>query len=341
MILRRRSLLAGAAATPLVASSAARAEDNLVVGTWGGDYGALLQQLVDTPLMQPKGVSVSQDIGNNDPRRTKLLAERGSRRGSMDVACISNIDTYLLTKAGVLDAVDSAAVPRKSAVLPVFNKPDTVPHIYSALAVVYNPDKIKTPPASFSDVLDPKYKGKASLVDIQYIYNILALNLGVGGKMNDLSAGMKALMDWKATNPRIYPSNEALAEGLKSEETWISLMWVARGFMWKQSGIPVAWSLPDAGSIPVLFEAGVPRNARNKDTAFKYLDAMLDPKAQAGFALKMGYVPTVKDAILPGDLATQIGLTDKQQSSLHDLDYAFMQEQQGAIQGFWEKQFKA
>ena len=336
----RRHLLAGSAA--FLAAGTARAEESsIVVGTWGGDYGNLLQQFVDKPLMNPQGIEVSQDIASNDPRRTKLLAERGSRRGSMDVACINNIDTFLLDRAGVLERVDEAAVPRMSAVLPVFRKPDTVPHIYSALAVVYNPDKIATPPKSFADVLDPKYKGRASMVDIQYIYNILAVNLGVGGTMGDVKPGMKALMDWKTTAPRLYPSNEALAEGFKSGETWISLMWIARGFMWKSAGIPVAWSVPEEGSIPVLFEAGVPKNSRAKDPAMKYLNAMLDPAAQAGFAQKMGYVPTVKDATLPGDLAAQIGLTDKQQSRLHDLDYAYLQEQQVPIVDFWEKQFKA
>lgn len=341
MTATRRQLIAGSAAL-VAGAGTARAEDaSITVGTWGGDYGALLQQFVDGPLMKPQGIAVAQDVGNNDPRRIKLLSERGSRRGSMDVACINNIDTYLLDKAGVLEKVDEAAVPRMSAVLPVFRKPDTVPHIYSALAVVYNPDKIKTPPDSFADVLDPKYKGRAGLVDIQYIYNLLAVNLGVGGTMNDLSKGRAALMDWKATAPRLYPSNEALAAGLKSEEVWISLMWIARGFMWKSGGIPVAWSVPGAGSIPVLFEAGVPRNSRAKDPAMKYLNALLDPAAQAGFAQKMGYVPTVKDAVLPGDLGRQIGLTDTQQSRLHDLDYAYMQEQQGAIVDFWEKQFKA
>lgn len=343
MILPRRRLLAAAATatTTLAAGHPARADDPITVGTWGGDYGALLQQLVDTPLVTPQGITVSQDIATNDPRRTKLLAERGSRRGSMDVACLSDTDTYVLDQAHVLDPVDDAQVPRKAQVLPVFRKPDVVPHMYSALAVVYNPDKITVPPKSFGDVLDPKYNGKASLVDLQYLFNILAVNLATGGTMNDLAPGMKALMDWKNTNPRLYPSNESLAEGFKSGETWISLMWIARGFMWKQAGIPVAWSTPDAGSIPVLFEAGVPRNARNKDAAFKYLNAMLDPAAQAGFAQKMGYVPTVKDATLPDGLGEQIGLTAKQQEALHSLDYDFIQAHQADIKGFWDRQFKA
>ena len=52
------------------------------------------------------------------------------------------------------------------------------------------------------------------------------------------------------------------------------------------------------GAIPILFEAGVPKNSRSKEGAFKYLNAMLQPPAQQAFAEKMGYLPTVENAPL-------------------------------------------
>ena len=71
------------------------------------------------------------------------------------------------------------------------------------------------------------------------------------------------------------------------------------------------------------------------------LNLWLVPASQAAFALKMGYVPTVKDAKLPDDLAKQISLTEAQQGKLHKLDYAFMQAQQSGNMDFWNKEFKA
>lgn len=342
-ITRRDAMVGGSALAALAAGpySPARAADPIVVGTWGGDYGALLQQFIDGPLVKPQGIEVSQDIANNDPRRTKLIAERASRRGSMDVGCINDIDSYILSKLGVFEPVDDKAVSRMASVLPVFRKPDTVPHIYSALVIVYNPSRITTPPARYADLLDPRYKGRVGFSDILYSYNMAAANLGAGGSMSDFSKGRTALMDLKRQEPKVYPSNETLAAGLKSEEVWISTMWLARGFQWKSSGIPVATMVPEEGAVPVLFEAGVPKNSRQKEAGFKYLDAMLNPEAQVGFALKMGYVPTVKDARLPPDLARQISLTDAQQEKLHPLDYAFMQDQQVANLDFWNKEFKA
>ena len=343
MMITRRNALAGGAALVVAGgwSLPTRAESStIVVGTWGGDYGALLQQNIDVPLVKPLGIEVSQDIANNDPRRTKLIAEKGTRRGSMDVACINDIDSYVLSQMGILEPLSEKEVPRLAQVLPVFRKPNTIPHIYSALVVLYNPTKITTPPKSYAALFDPKYKGRVGYSDILYNYNMAAANVGAGGPMNDFAKGKAALMDLKKLDPKVYPSNEALAVALKSEEVWLSTMWLARGFMWKQAGIPVETAVPEEGAIPILFEAGVPRNSRAKDGAYKYLNAMLDPQAQVAFAAKMGYVPTVRDAKLPDDLARQISLTEAQQAKLHPLDYAYMQQQQTANLDFWNKEFK-
>ncbi len=340
----RRNALAGGAALALslnLPRPASAGDSSIIVGTWGGDYGALLQQNIDVPLMKPLGVEVVQDIANNDPRRTKLILEKASRRGSMDVACINDIDSYVLSGLNVLDGVSEAAVPRLAQVLPVFRKPNSIPHIYSALVVLYNPAKVKVPPKAYADLLGPRYKGRVGFSDILYSYNMAGLNLGAGGTMDDFSRGKAALIDMKGSNPKVYPSNEALAAALKSEEVWLAPMWLARGFMWKAAGIPVEMAVPEEGAVPILFEAGVPRNSRAKDGAFKYLDAMLDPAAQVAFAVKMGYVPTVKDAKLPADLAERISLTEAQQAKLHPLDYAYMQSQQSAFADFWNKDFKA
>ena len=343
MTLNRRYVLAGGASALGLASRtppAVAQSSQVVVGTWGGDYGSLLKSQIDEPLLKPLGIEVSQDIANNDPRRTKLIAEKGSRRGSMDVACINDIDSYALGQAGILDTVPASDVPRLSSVLPAFAKPHSIPHIYSAMVVLYNPSKITTPPKSYADLFDPKYKGRVGYSDILYTYNMAAANIAAGGKPDDFTAGNQLLMELKKNDPKVYPSNEALAAALKSEEVWISTMWLARGFMWKKAGIPIAWTIPDEGALPILFEAGVPKNSRAKDGAWKYLNAMLDPVAQTAFADKMGYVPTVKDAKLPADLAQQISLTEAQQGQLRPLDYEYIQRERTAILDFWSKEFK-
>ncbi|MGJ5199577.1 MULTISPECIES: PotD/PotF family extracellular solute-binding protein [unclassified Bradyrhizobium] len=337
------SLGCGTGATFLFGNprSVAAANGPIVVGTWGGDYGQLLGDLLDKPLASVKGVEVVQDVANVDPRKTKLLAERGSRRGSMEIACLSDTDAYLMSQSEVLEEIRPEQLSRLDAVFPELRKRYSIPHIYSAQVILYNPTKVTVPPQSYADLWDPKWRGRVGLSDILYGANTLAAALAGGGSVNDFEPADKKLLELRSLDARIYPSNEALAAGLKSEEVWITIMWLARGFMWKKAGIPLAHVVPKEGTPSVVFEAGIPRNARNKAGAFAYLDAMLDAKAQTGFAERMGYAPTVRDAVLPEDLAREVLLTEEERTRLLKLDYAYSTGRSQRTLDFWNKQFKA
>jgi putative spermidine/putrescine transport system substrate-binding protein len=327
----------------MLASSApiARAESGqVVVGTWGGDYGQLLSDLIDKPLLAPKGIEVLQDVANADPRRTKLLAERQSRRGSMDVACLSDSDHYLVAGTDAFERVDAAKVPRLDKVFPELRTETAIPHIYSAQVILYNVNQVKAPPTSWADLWDPKWRGRIGLADILYPNNTLMAALAGGGSVSNYDPAEKKLMELRSLDAKIYPSNEALAAALKSEEVWLTSMWLARGFMWKKAGIPLSHVVPKEGAVSIVFEASVPRNARNKEGGFIYLDAMLDPKAQAAFADKMGYVPTVSDAVLPEDIATQVSLSEADRARLLKPDYKYLTDRSQRTLDFWNKEFK-
>jgi putative spermidine/putrescine transport system substrate-binding protein len=328
MISRRHFLTATAGAAALASNMTVASADagQVVVGTWGGDYGQLLSDLIDKPLLAPKGIEVVQDVAVADPRKTKLLAERESRRGSMDVACLSDVDAYLVASMNTFETIDAARVPRLDKVFAELRTETAIPHIYSAQVILYNTNQVKVPPVGYADLWDPKWKGRVGLADVLWSANTLAAALAGGGGVSNLDPAEKKLMEWRSLDVKIYPSNEALAAALKSEEVWLTVMWLARGFMWKKSGIPLSHVMP--------------RNARNKDGGFTYLNAMLDPKAQIAFADKMGYVPTVTDAALPEDLAKQVSLSEADRAKLLRPDYKYYAERSPRTLDFWNKQFK-
>jgi putative spermidine/putrescine transport system substrate-binding protein len=80
----------------------------------------------------------------------------------------------------------------------------------------------------------------------------------------------------------------------------------------------------------------VPRNAPNKETAYAYLDALLAPSAQQGFAQKMGYMPTVSDAGLTGSLAERLALPTPA-PNLVVPDYAVTTKVQTEMSDWWKK----
>ncbi|WP_341898406.1 extracellular solute-binding protein [Ferrovibrio terrae] len=346
MTITRRTMLTTSAAAMAAYTAGlpgVHAQSNqVVVGTWGGDYGQLLGDLIDKPIMKAKdGVEVLQDVANADPRKTKLIAEKQSRRGTMDIACLSDSDMYLTAQQELYEPVSADRVSRLNAVFPNLQKAYAIPHIYSAQVILYNPNKVNPAPKSFADLWDPKWKGRVGFSDILYTNNTVAAALAGGGGLSNYEPSKKKLMELRSLDVKLYPSNEALAAALKSEEVWLTTMWLARGFMWKKAGIPLEHVVPSEGAPAIVFEASIPKNSRNKDNAFKYLNAMLEPQAQIAFADKMGYVPTVKDASLPPDLAKQINLNDAERARLLQPDYDYAVKNNAAILDFWNKQFKA
>ena len=53
---------------------------------------------------------------------------------------------------------------------------------------------------------------------------------------------------------RIYPTNEAFAQGLKTEEISVGIMWKARCVQWQNAGIPVQSVAPVDGALAYVSE---------------------------------------------------------------------------------------
>ncbi len=335
----RRILLGTAVAT--LAAPALRAQaGQVVVGTWGGDYAALLTSEVENPLLRPRGIEPVQDLGTPAARKTKLIAERGSRRGSMDVVCLSDADVHAMGQLGLLEELTPDRVPNIAKVLPALRQPFSLPHIYSVRALVFNQQKVVPPPRRYADLFDARFRHAIGFSDLLFIHMIEAAAIANGGGESNLEPGRAKVLEWKRLGARVYPSNEALAAALKSEEVTTSIMWLARAVTWRRSGIPVTAVLPEEGATPYVSAACVPKNARNKDAAFAYLNAMLDPRAAIGFAERMSYLPTTEGVTLPAALQQEIGITPEQQARLRRQDFDYLARVNNEMLDFWNREFK-
>src|SRR5581483_3426365 len=210
----------------------------------------------------------------------------------------------------------------------------------SGKVLLYNP-KLMAAPTGFADTLDPKHGNKLGIIDIQYQYTMLASSLASGGTVHDFDPGNERLIACKQAGARIYPSNEAFAQALKTEEIACGIMWKARAVQWQNAGIDVQTVAPREGVPMYVSGFVVPKNAPDKPGAYAYLDAMLAAPAQEGFAVDMGYNPTVTNAHVPPEVQKRIGFTEQEKSLLVDLDYGYMGKNNTAFQEWWNKSFKA
>jgi putative spermidine/putrescine transport system substrate-binding protein len=333
-MINRRTALAGAAA--LAAFPAQAQEKKVIVGTWGGDYSRLLTKNI-TPLL--KGIEVVHAEEQADPRKAKMMAEKVLRRGTSDVQGLSANDMYEMDQQGLAEQLDYSKMPNAANLIPSMKYAYGIGHIYSGKVVLYNPDMMKAP-EGFADTLDPKHGNKLGIIDIQRQYNMVAAALASGGSVSNFEPGKERLLACRKAGARIYPSNEAFAQALKTGEIACGIMWKARAVQWQNAGIKVETIAPKEG-VPMYVSGFVmPKNAPNKESAYAWLNAMMAPSAQEGFAIDMGYNPTVTNAKVADDLQKRIGFTDEEKKRLVDLDYGYMGKNDVAFQDWWNKSFK-
>ncbi|UYV36249.1 extracellular solute-binding protein [Rhodobacteraceae bacterium D3-12] len=339
----RREVLAGMAAGGAVLASPTllrAADKTIVLGTWGGDYGKLLNKNIEKPILEAAGYKVIQDQAGDPERRAKMAAERMLPRGSTDIQAVNGSSMYQLYQQGITEKIDYSKLKNADHVLPQFKHEYGIAQIYSGLVVVFDPN-MENPPKSFAEVFDPKWGDQMAYIDIQYTYTQIAAALAAGGTVTDVEKGYPMLLASREAGARIYPTNEAFAQGLAAGEFKVGVMWKARTVQWQDKGIAVASVAPTEGAIP--YESGfcLPKNGKNMDGGYAYLDALLEPSAQLAFAHDMGYNPTVDNAEVPADLNAKIGFTDEEVANLKSPDYGFILENDSKMKDWWDMKFKA
>ena len=300
MINRRDARSAARLRLPAGAACPARAQDNkrIVVGTWGGDYARLLAKNIETPLLAPEGLGRGAGRGQRPPRRAKMMAEKRLRarhlgrpgpvgrqhvRDERAGHRSSSIDYSKMPNAGEPDAGDEVSLRRR-------------PHLFRQ-GRASTIRSSSTAPTSFADALDPKHGNKLGIIDIQYQYTMVAAALAVGrqgerfrarqGAAARLQEGRRAhLSDQRGLRPGAQDRGDRPAASCGRRAPCSGRTPASTSRRWRPSeGVPMYVS----GFV-------MPKNAPNKAGAYAYLDAMLAASAQEGFAVDMGYNPTVTNA---------------------------------------------
>ncbi len=339
LLLSRRQALGGIAAlaAPAVIGSQARAQSSrVVVATWGGDYARLLNQNVEVPFLQKDGITVIQDVADEAPRVAKVEAQRRLPRGNVDVVSVTAVSAYQLAQLGMLETLDATKVPNLAHALPSLCTTSFAPHIYSPQQIIYCPARVPNPPITFAELIDPKYAGKVGFPDVTFIYAMMAASLYASGTTSDMEKAKALMVKLNANGLRLYPTTDAAGPPYQSGELNVGLMWMARVVMWQNAGIPVQGLFPKEGAVLYISGMVVPKNAPNKEAAYKYINAMLEPGAQRGFAQTMGYLPTIDNAALTGKIAQQLALPNPL-PKLVPPDVAFVAKQQPAVADWWRK----
>lgn len=331
------SLMTGAAAliATTLAAAAATAADTMVFTSWGGTTQDAQKKDWAEPFAKSGGVTVKQD-GPTDYGKLKAMVESGNV--AWDVVDVEGDFAVAAAKAGLLEPLDFSVI-KKDDLDPRFVSNQYVGSFYYSFVLGYNKTALGGKvPKSWADLFDTKtFPGKRTFYkwSAPGVLEIALLADGVSpDKLYplDLDRAFKKLDTIKSDI--VWWSGGAQSQQLlASGEAPIGMFWNGRIFAIQADNpnVGLSWE-QNLTAADVLV---VPKGAKNKAEAMKFLAFASSPQAQADLAKDTSYAPTNLQSAALMAPATAATLPDKFIQSQINLNMAYWAEHRDEIGKRW------
>src|ERR1700758_5059103 len=163
--INRRCFLAGVAVlgSSVAMPGVTRAESGaLVAATFPGTWNEADRQVILPAFKQATGASVTQSIILGTDQVSRLVAAKGNKP-PFDVAFFDAPQVIDSVREGLIVEYPADKSPNFKELLPGAQDKWGPQITMQVIGIGYNPSKITSPPQSWDDLLNPKYKGRVGL----------------------------------------------------------------------------------------------------------------------------------------------------------------------------------
>ena len=347
---RRDWLRAGGAAlaSPLIAPlmwprAAFAKPDQIVVMTWGGQWGDAMRDNVDAAYTKETGIKVVQDRGASPVQRiTKIKVSLPNPPAD----CFQLADGLvpLAIKQGVAEKIDrnSPRMPNLRNMIPTFWNDYWVPQIFSVIGIIYNTKLVKNPPTGWADLWRPEFKGRIVLPEISHSIGSYIIPIGAvaaGKSPSDEDAGFAMLKKMADLRPIWAKDTDTMMNSMRTTDAMIGILYKSQTYTVKGYGAPVEWVYPKEGGIAYTSGTCIAKDTKNLEAAEQYINVTMDPNVQTFAAKIYNYGGTNKETLskLPPELQERVKFPQDQLDRLIKLDLGMMTDRRAEWVERWNR----
>lgn len=265
------------------------------------------------PFKKRTGITLKATyMGNHDEIQTKILAARGTK--SLDMITYSQGYQPLYEELKILTPLDEERIPNIGNLFPFFagdyknfwvREDGTrigVPFNWGFVAMSYDSGKISQP-ATYEDLLDPKFKGKIGIPeDLIGVAQLAAHVVGVDiTKMTeaDFSKVTDFLTQMVGQTKGVSPTYGDLATRFADGAIVAAFCgWApVDGLAAEGGNKKVRTVLPDGGGVGYCDALAIPPTADNPDAAYAWINETLVPEVAAKILVSLGTATPVEPAV--------------------------------------------
>jgi putative spermidine/putrescine transport system substrate-binding protein len=276
----------------------------------GGTLARAYRKNVVEPLEKKHNARVNVVTGLTMENLAKLRAQKGNPQ--IDVVIFDPPGAIPAAKEGLLEPLDPEKIPNMKNLYPWGIQKDRfyVTWLTANQVLAYNTKFVKEPPKSWADLWKPEYKGKVVLPDISTSHGVYFLSIvskmQTGSDLYNTDAAFEKVKSLRGNVLTFYTSHDQVAQLLNSGEAWLVPWTSDRALTQVAAKAPIAAVVPREGAIYWTSEMGIPRGARGKALAEKYIDLAMSPEVQAMNAQEVFIGPSNRTVKLEGDLANNL-----------------------------------
>jgi len=334
-ILKASVALAATVAMPALVRAAAK---EIVVG---GPAGAAKYFNADLfPVLEKKlDVKVLYEGTNSLTNLQKMQADKAAPK----ISVVIMDDPVMLPAAaeGLITPMSPSAISNLGKLVDGAVHQDGMWANYQKpwAGIAYSTKRMKTPPANWADIWDPKFAGKVivpSLSNTEGFWTLLAAaHLETGKPYKDaqyeIDAAFKKVKALKPNLLNVYTNAPQAINLMEQGEAWmIAGQFSAYTLIRKADGSPVDLAVPADGGFAMPSGIAKVKGAPAGDLSDAVIDFFLSPEAQTILAEKAFVAPTNKGTPKPA------GFPDS--ASLFAPDWAFVAKNRAAWVDRWSKE---
>jgi putative spermidine/putrescine transport system substrate-binding protein len=285
-----------------------KGEGQLNLIAWAG----YLEPLWVKPFEQQTGCQVNGKIANTSDEMVSLMKNGGG--GQYDMVSSSGDADLRILYAGDAHPVNINLIPSWKDFFPAFKSPpfNTINGVHYGVSLqwgpnvlMYNTKHFPTAPTSWSVIYDPKYKGQVTVPDnpIQIADAALYLqkhkpSLGITDPYELTQPQFQAAVNLLATQRPLIEKYWSLASqeifDFKNGNAILGAGWPYQVSQLKAAHFPIGTTVPSEGATGWADTWMLAAKAPHPNCAYKWMQYISTPKAQAEQAVTYGETPDNK-----------------------------------------------
>ncbi|WP_127595096.1 ABC transporter substrate-binding protein [Paenibacillus lautus] len=270
---------------------------------------------------------------DNYANNEDLLAKIKAGGSGYDLIQPSDYMVKTMIESELLEPLDMNNIPNFVNLTDTFKDPSYDPgNKYSIVytsgvtGIAYNKKYVKDEINSWEDLWNPEYKGKVLLLDDNR--EMIGMALKKQGKSNsstDEAEITAATDDLKTLLPNVLAfDTDNIKQKMIQEEGWIATVWSGDAAFIAAENPDVAYVVPEEGATIFSDNYAIPKGAKNKELAEKFINFMMEPEVSAKNYEFIGYSnPNTKAMEFHSEAYrtnTMINLTDEELGRTEWLD---------------------